>query len=99
MTEQCEPWLEQHDRHGMDWVTYWTAKVKDQEAHPRRTHCRSDRVMAKRGIFSSTTPVDSSFFPALKGAERGILTALRSGPRRGVAHRRGQPPCTGRGAR
>jgi hypothetical protein len=38
MTEQREPWLEQHDRHVMDWVTYWMAKVKDQEAHPRQPH-------------------------------------------------------------
>jgi hypothetical protein len=33
MTEQREPWLEQHDRHVMDWVAYWTAKAKEQEAH------------------------------------------------------------------
>jgi hypothetical protein len=36
MTEQREPWCEQHDRHVMDWVTYWMAKVKDQKAHPRQ---------------------------------------------------------------
>jgi hypothetical protein len=36
MTEQREPWREQHDRHVMDWVTYWMAKGKDQEAHPRQ---------------------------------------------------------------
>jgi hypothetical protein len=36
MTDQREPWLEQHDRHVMDWVAYWTANVKNQEAHPRQ---------------------------------------------------------------
>jgi hypothetical protein len=34
MTEQREPWLEQHDRHVMDWVAHWMAKAKEQEAHP-----------------------------------------------------------------
>jgi hypothetical protein len=36
MTDQREPWLEQHDRHVLDWVAYWMAKAKEQEAHPRQ---------------------------------------------------------------
>jgi hypothetical protein len=35
MTDQREPWLEQHDRHVMDRVAHWMANVKNQEAHPR----------------------------------------------------------------
>jgi hypothetical protein len=33
MTDQREPWLEQHDRHVMDWVAYWMAK--DLDGDPR----------------------------------------------------------------
>jgi hypothetical protein len=36
MSDQREPWLEQHDRHVMDWVAYWMAKVKNHEADPRQ---------------------------------------------------------------
>jgi hypothetical protein len=32
---QREPWLEQDDGQVMDWVAYWMANVKNQEAHPR----------------------------------------------------------------
>jgi hypothetical protein len=35
MTDQREPWLEQHDLHMMDWVAHWMANVKNQEADPR----------------------------------------------------------------
>jgi hypothetical protein len=34
MSDQREPWLEQHDRHVMDWVAYRMTNVKNQEAHP-----------------------------------------------------------------
>jgi hypothetical protein len=27
---------EQHDQHVLDWVAYWMANVKNQEAHPRQ---------------------------------------------------------------
>jgi hypothetical protein len=36
MTDQREPWLDQYDQHIMDWVAYWMANVKNQEAHPRQ---------------------------------------------------------------
>jgi hypothetical protein len=32
MSDQREPWLEQHDRHVMDWVSYWMANVKFRRA-------------------------------------------------------------------
>jgi hypothetical protein len=36
MSYEREPWLEQHDQHVTDWVAYWMANVKNQEADPRQ---------------------------------------------------------------
>jgi hypothetical protein len=51
MTDQREPWLEQHDRHVMDWV--WMANVKNQETHPRQP---SHELIAEVLIWRSRSP-------------------------------------------
>ena len=54
MTYQREPCLEQQDQHVTDWVAYWMAKVKNQEADPRQP---SQELIAEvLALWRSRTP-------------------------------------------
>jgi hypothetical protein len=54
MTYQREPWQEQHDQHVIDWVAYWMANAKNQEAHPGQP---PDELIAEvLALWRSRTP-------------------------------------------